>query len=91
MKKNTIISTLFPKYDYKIYKQMVNEYILYDNFIISHWNGFHIHTYYFERSYEKGYDFKAYNNKEIETFQKIEETDDLLEDGERFIVGYLIL
>ncbi len=91
MKKNTIISTLFPKYDYKIYKQMVDEYILYDNFIISYWNGFLIHTYYFERSYEKGYDFKAYNNKEIETFQKIEETDDLLEDGERFIVGYLIL
>lgn len=59
--------------------------------LLFHIGMFFIHTYYFERSYEKGYDFKAYNNKEDETFQKIEETDDLLEDGERFIVGYLIL
>lgn len=93
-RKSTKLSKIFPNYDFKRYKKIVDDYILSDNFIISYWNDpftSGIHTYYFERAYDKDYKFKAYNNKEIETFQKIEETDDLLADGERFVVGYLIL
>ncbi len=93
-RKSTKISRIFPKYDFKKYKKMVDDTVLSDNFIISYWNDpftAGIHTYYFERSHDGDYEFKAYNNKEINTFQAIEETDDLLADGERFIVGYVIL
>ncbi len=94
IRKATRLSKIFPKHDFKKYKKMVDDNVLSNNFIISFWNDpitEGIHTYYFERSSDTKYKFKAYNNKNIESFQKIEETDDLLEDGEIFVVGYVIL
>ncbi len=94
MKRATKLSQIIPNYDYKKYKKMITDNESSDNFIISFWidpftEG--IHTYYFERSHDTEYKFKAYNNEPIDTVQKIENVDDLLADGEKFIVGYVIL
>ncbi len=65
-----------------------------DNFIISFWCypfTKRIHTYYFERSYETDCKFRTYNNDPSGKVQRIESVDNLLEDGEIFVVGYVIL
>ncbi len=83
-----------PDYDFACFKKMVNDYILYEHFIISFWNDpmtDGIHTYYFERLYEKDYDFKSYNRHYYLGIENITEADNLLEGDEKFIVGYLIL
>ncbi len=90
----TILSKVFPEYDLKKYKEMIAENESSDNFIISFWcypftKG--IHTYYFELSYETDCKFRTYNNDPSGKVQRIESVDDLLEDGEIFVVGYVIL